>query len=202
MRYAAGAVFATVLCAALPAFAADHADGPGVAGEPAADILDFYAFMAPDDADRVVLIMTVSPFAGADATFSDAVNYTFWVTQAGGGNTMQVNCTFDAENVSCTGPGGAQATGAIGANVDGDSMQVFAGLRDDPFFFDLTAFQNTVGGAEADLFCLLDENREAADALAGQNALGLVISMPKAALTADGAQPLLQVWAATTRREG
>lgn len=43
------------------AFASSHREAPGVALDPAADITDFYAFISPEDSDRIVFIMNVIP---------------------------------------------------------------------------------------------------------------------------------------------
>ena len=44
-----------------PANASSHREAPAIALDPAADITDFYAFISPEDASKVVFIMNVNP---------------------------------------------------------------------------------------------------------------------------------------------
>lgn len=43
------------------AFASSHREAPAIALDPTADITDFYAFVSPEDASKVVLLMNVIP---------------------------------------------------------------------------------------------------------------------------------------------
>ncbi|MFO0684875.1 MAG: DUF4331 family protein [Sandaracinus sp.] len=70
------------------------------------------------------------------------------------------------------------------------SVQAFAGLRDDHFFFDLTGFQAT-------LTSLSLSNVNDRDFFAGQNTPAIVVEFPTAAL-ALGTAPI-RVWASTAR---
>jgi hypothetical protein len=198
------ALLATAL--AVPALAADHLDSPAVTAEPAADINDLYAFMAPADADKVVLVMTVFPQAGGDAAFSDAVNYTFHVRRSADGMSRDITCTFEADgSYSCAGPSGAVAAGTVGETANGDSIQAWTGLRDDPFFFDLRAFNNAVGADdEANPFCALaPEAGGNGDFFAGLNALAIVVEVRKEVLLQGEADnQVLSIWASTSRRGG
>lgn len=141
---------------ALPAMAADHRDGGAAQADPSSDINDVYAFM---NGENLVLGMTVSPFADADATFSDAVQFVWHVDTwnaftdsiAGIDPALQttVQCEFDAaqmiqcwihrdgENLDYI-MGDASSEEGIAT----DSSQVFAGLRSDPFYFYLTGFND------------------------------------------------------------
>ncbi|MEO8602787.1 MAG: DUF4331 family protein [bacterium] len=146
------------------AFAADHRDGPGVRADPAADINDVFAWMGPD-ANRVYLVMTVFPFATAEARFSDSAQYVFHTASGpafGQVDAAEVNliCTFDASQmIACrvgdtttTVIGDASATAGLTSS-DG-RLRVFSGLRNDPFFFNLNGFQRTtriVAGAASSL---------------------------------------------------
>lgn len=190
------------------AYAADHLDSPAVSEESAADINDLFAFVSPSDQDSIVLIMTVFPAAGADAMFSDAVQYTFNVRRAADGEVRSVDCTFEADgSYQCQGPAGAVASGTVnGEPAAGDSIRAWAGLRDDPFFFDFAAFQRTVGLTdEGAPFCLLDPERdEGTDFFAGLNTLAIVVEIRSEVFTQglDEENDLLAIWAATTRRGG
>jgi hypothetical protein len=98
-------------------------------------------------------------------------------------------------------------------------LKVFAGLRDDPFFFELTGFQETVKAVVAaapdlefdEQMCpLLPPETSAAlvkqlqsgakgvaasDTFAGANVLSLVVQIDKSLVNAGG--PLLSAWAST-----
>ena len=193
---------AAVACFAMPALAADHLDSPSVTADGSTDILDFYAFMTPGADDKLTMIMTVSPFAAEGATFSDAADYTFWIV-AGDDSVYAVNCTFTAAAFTCDAGNGIAASGNLGMRADGDLISAWAGLADDPFFFDLPAFQNAVGANdEANAFCLLDpENGGNGDTFAGANVNGIVVEVGTEAFVADD-DPVLAVWVTTSRRGG
>src|SRR5215472_16634700 len=55
----------------------DHFSGPRALADPAADLTDLYAFPAPDNPQRLVVVMDVFGKAGPGAVFSDAVIYRF-----------------------------------------------------------------------------------------------------------------------------
>lgn len=141
--------------------AADHIDSPTAVGDASADITDLYAWMAPD-ANKLNLIMDVTPFAGEDSKFSDAVQYVFHVNSSAGYGMPQqettILCQFNAaSDIECWAgseylKGDASAT--VGLASSSGKMRVFAGLRDDPFFMEFSGFTNavsTVVGAASSL---------------------------------------------------
>ena len=74
-------------------------------------------------------------------------------------------------------------------DVGGDG-QLFVGLRDDPFFFDLVAFLHQVKGAGGTrAFCDGDE----VDFFAGTNVTAIVLEIPSSQLTDDG-DSTVRVW--------
>jgi hypothetical protein len=209
------------------AFAADHVDSPNASADPSADITDVFAWMTPD-AGSLNLALGVTPFAGADATFSDSVTYAFHVGSSAGYGEPQtetlVTCQFYAEDrIECW-VGDEYVEGdpsdPAGITNAAETVRVFAGLRDDPFYFELAGFQQAVGTVQAvaagltfdDANCpILDEetagsvvgmlqgNGEPIDTLAGANVLALVVQVDKSLVTEGG--PLLSVWASTHRGE-
>lgn len=189
-----------------PALAADHLDSPSVTEDASTDITDLFAFVSPNDPDKLVLIMAVNPIAGPGSKFSDAANYTFHVVRNGDGVARNITCTFTANNYTCAGPDGSgvMASGTIGMTATGDSITAYAGLRDDPFFFDLAAFQQVTGAnPDANPFCLLaPEAGGNGDFFAGLNVLGIVIEVRKEVFLQDAENPVLAIWASTSRREG
>lgn len=146
-----------LLLAAPLALAADHTDGPAASADPTADITDLFAWTSPDGKD-LNLIMNVFPAATSAAKFSDAVQYVFHTnSQASFGaaatSSEDIVCTFDAaQKISCWAgssyvTGDASSTSGI-ASSDG-KLRVFAGLRDDPFFFNLDGFKDAVADVKA-----------------------------------------------------
>src|SRR5688500_49682 len=59
------ALAAICLLTPLNTYAADHRDAPVVSGAPEGDITDVYAFIDPNDRQRVILMMGVNGFANA-----------------------------------------------------------------------------------------------------------------------------------------
>lgn len=219
---------AVCLSSTLPASAADHRDGPAVRVDPASDINDVFAWMSPD-ADRVHLAMTVFPFASTGARFSDQVHYVFHTTsQAAYGANEKVEtdviCEFDAaQTIQCWIGDEARVQGDASATAGlsgaGGRVRVFAGLRNDPFFFNLNGFNSTAsavvaaaGGLTFDAAgcpaldaatsnALVQQLKSEPDGTAakddflGASTLILVLSIDKDLLTQGG--DILGVWAGT-----
>ena len=189
--------------------ATDHGDSTAAANDPAAELLDLYAFVEPfcqaqggvgceEAPDELILALTIHPDATGASQFSSGVVYHFYI-ENDSGQDLQIDCSFSAEQVvSCAGWDGlaVQApAGQVGVN---GGMRVFAGLRDDPHFVDRAALQEfaQVG--------VLAFSPPGVDSLAGQNVLAIVLGIETAAFPA-GAAPdhnLLKVWAASERTEG
>ena len=218
---------AVALFTAPLAFAADHQDGPAATADPSADITDVFAWMS-SDASKVILVMDVSPAATSTSQFSNSVQYVFHTSSrpsfgAAAAASLNVICTFDtAQTISCW-AGDEYLTGnagsASGLTSASGKMTVFAGLRDDPFFFNLAGFKNTaatVTSAKSSLTfdnngcpelnaatsaLLVNQLQTAPDGGPPQdhfldlNVLAIVVQLDKSILTAGG--PLVSVWAAT-----
>ncbi len=211
------------------AMAADHLDSPATQSEPAGDINDLYAWMTPD-ASKLNLAMTVFPFAGGDAAFSDALAYVFHVgsTSAYGSPTTKVDVICHFYNPSGTGVecwvGGEYVAGdpssEAGLVSASGKVKVFAGLRNDPFFFELNGFKAAVGAVidaapalsfdefgcpavdaatSSALIGLLTSGGDgitpASDTFAKANVLALVVQVDKTLVTPGG--PLVATWAGT-----
>jgi hypothetical protein len=120
------------------------------------DITDVYAFT---DANNVNLIMDVGTNATATSKFSNVIQYVFHVNGITGLTDTSplastVICTFDAsQKISCWleqggktvnyATGDASATAGV-SSADG-KMKVFAGPRNDPFFFNIQGFRKVTG---------------------------------------------------------
>ena len=212
--------------------ASDHQDTPEVELSPRMDINDVYAFPG-SSADRIALVLTTSspitPAQGASAAFDPNLLYQIKVDNTGDGVEDKVfQITFDGpttgQRVSVRGPGnpneagtanslvttGTAVTGALSTNLgSATGVQVFAGLRDDPFFIDLEQFfriipdRKPATGAlsqlpETPTATAFRPAGQAVDYLRGFNALAVVIELPTALLTAGGT-PKIGVWGTISR---
>jgi hypothetical protein len=219
---------AVLSVAALPfiGYAADHIDAPAAAADPAADITDVYAWMN-EDADRLQLIMNVYPMAGENASFSDAVQYVMHVNSSSAYGADQtetlVICQFYAANgIECWAGDEyvyGDPTDTDGLVSESGNLRVFAGRRDDPFFFELTGFQEAVKLAVAAAPSLMFDDEgcpeinaatsellvtqlqsgadsaEGSNTFAGASVLSLAIELEKSVVDEGG--PILAVWGST-----
>jgi hypothetical protein len=240
---------AIAICAfvAPTAIAADHQDGPAVQADPSADITDVFAWNS-SDTTMVNFVMDVFPNAGAvdaGAAFSNTVKYTFHTlsypsypfTAPPPAEIGQITCTFDTstpQNVSCwlvvnsvtmdyaTG----NATATTGLPGQNGMMTIFTGLRDDPFFFNLSGFLATLGIVQGAVPALVDagafnvagcptidsttsavlvsqlahngDGGAPVDHFALFNTLSLVVQVKTSALT-DSSNRVLAIWASTNQ---
>jgi hypothetical protein len=187
------------------ATAADHLDSPGTNSDPAADINDVYVFRskAADAANtrRTVFVMTVVPLADAESRLSPDVEYRFRVSENGAeGSNLDIVCTATMgpeQMITCTGPSDSVDTVAFNAvdagDGNADDMRVFAGLRDDPFFFDLEDYL-AVASDPSMVNLLLDEEGE--DFFAGLNTIAIVVDVKNEVF---GDATVLNVQAVTNR---
>jgi hypothetical protein len=105
--------------------------------------------------------------------------------------------------------GNAALDGAVGQSLGSPAaMQVFAGPRDDPFFIDLEAFFRILPDRKPETGPLSAITQgpltfrpagQAVDFVRGFNDLAIVVELPTAALTANGARPRFGVWGTTSR---
>lgn len=193
-----GAALGLAAALALPnaATAADHLDSPLVRNDPAADINDLFAFVNPNDADELILAQTVLPAAGVGARFSDAVDYRFHIDN--GMASIELTCTFSGNGarIACTGPDGLAAAGPINQTHAGTGMRVHAGRFDDPFFFDLEAYLQTVDTLMPQFTMPGD------DFFADLGTLAIVVGIESDRVSAAGDAPVLKVFSTTTRTAG
>lgn len=185
---------ALALTLASPTRAADHLDAPVVRTDPAADVNDVYAFVNPNDPGELILAATFIPLAGPGTRFSNAVEYRFHIDNGIAGDETLVRCTFrKMGRVACNGNNGLQAHGSIGAIARGQHMRAFAGLRDDPFFFDLAAF-NTTRDTLTPAF-----SNPGLNFFAGLDSMAIVLGIRSERVTRKGAASVLKVYASTAR---
>lgn len=215
---------------ALRLHAADHKDGPSVTASKEGDITDVYAWMSADKT-KVNLVMDVYPNAPATALLSDQVLYVFHLNSAPAygmpATETQIICGFDtAQKITCWVGGTEMVAGDPSATAGlasaNGKLKVFAGPRDDPFFFNLTGFKKTamiVAGAASGLtfdtagcpaldaatstalvtqLQMTGTGAAAVNDFAAQNVQSIVIEVDTALVTPGG--KILGVWASTHTR--
>ena len=198
------------------AMGADHADAPGLSGDRAADINDIYAFRSPENADNLVAVMTVNPLTAptenAASNFATDVSYNLHIDNTGdlvADATATVEFSGSPLMFTVTGLGDPitgpvtmpTASGSSPLITEAGGIRVFAGQRDDPFFFDLVGFNNFVAGPFVPANGLRPAGETPSDTLAGTNVSAIVIELPIVALTgaATSDTGVIRAWASTTR---
>src|SRR5713101_2679673 len=143
---------------------ADHLDSPNLtspAMDARVDITDIYAFQKPGNHDKSILILNVNPLAPTHADeFRHDGRYELLID-----NNDDAPVSFGS---------------APKVTTSGD-YRFFAGLRSDPFFFDLVGFLHGFAFTGVDFFKDL-------------NVFGIVLEVPNHAL---GPNPKVGVWAHT-----
>jgi len=211
---------------------ADHAESPGADADPAADLADIFLFPSPESASKLVAAITfggrAAPRSRIDGSFycDPDVLYTFNIDRADAsgnfdsipdvqiyarfGKNIAGKCGLQLENVP--GAGGTFSGDVEKVFTSNSGIKAFAGLRNDPFFFDaegLTALLNTFAapGQNGDLVTAfrLAGNQARRDSFAFRNVSAIVFEIdldavaPKAA---NGIRPKLRVWSTTGRFGG
>ena len=203
--------------------ASDHLEAPAVESDVAADIADVYSFVDPNDNSKVVLAFDVHGFIvpgenGNLSGFDKDVLFRFNIENTGDATPdLFIYVNFD-EQTSRSKPQTAHITignnkftalttvsSATAANppdpvVTTDpatGISFFAGLTDDPFFFDVPAFNRFVGSVlgGAPNVNLLSRGR---DTFAGYNIQMITLSVP-AAMLKGSAGNVIGVSATTLR---
>lgn len=188
--------------------------GPG-STSPGNDITDVYAFQSPTDNSKMVFVINtqglLSPAASATASFPSNVMYELNIDNTGDnvedlviqalvqngkmrvygpvapaatGLNSTVRTNGAVTEVAVTPYGAASVTTATNTN----GTRIFAGPRDDPFFFDLARFKMIVAGTASGF------NNPGSDTFAGTNVMSIVVEVPKTML---GTAATINVWAET-----
>jgi Domain of unknown function (DUF4331) len=185
----------------------DHLDSPGLTspqGNPKTDITDVYAFRKPgDEQNKSIFILNVNPLTLAPSFESQAIYVINVDTNAD--SIADVSFRMRFSDVAQDGSQTATvhlATGALAAGANnggraiiagapvsfGDQAMItesgpyrfFAGIRSDPFFFDLLGFLNNLHFTGDDFFI-------------DKNVFGIVLEVPNSVL---GNAPV-SLWART-----
>jgi Domain of unknown function (DUF4331) len=228
---AAACMLAMPLMTLAPAVrGADHRDAPGTDAAAEGDITDVFAFLSPTNSGRIVLAMGVNSFAVPSATssyrFSPEYLYQFKIDRFGTYKedfVVQVhfeNTSSGQQAFVSVGTPDPNAVGAVNqllvganSNIDGPtggtfgdpaSIQVFTGLRDDPFVFDLAQF-NRISAGTQDVFRNIPssplgplrgrtpraDGSSGLDSFGGFNASYIVVEFPVAWL---GVSKIINIW--------
>jgi hypothetical protein len=144
----------------LPALASDHADTQELAANPGRDLSDVYIFPSKEDPNKVVFAMCVNPLIprGGTARFDPNTLYQFKIdTNKDNVEDLVIQAKFDdsaEQKIRIAGPVRPSApgttstfqtpfstSGVVGTAFEPTAgMRVWAGVREDPFFFDLEQF--------------------------------------------------------------
>lgn len=207
-----GLSFAGVLSLIL--VAADHIDAPAVQGGKS-DITDFYAFQGANT-NNMVFVANVqgllTPTLTSAASFDENVMIEFNIDNTGdnvedlviqaiprngkmyffgpvapgtAGTTSTVKTANALGEVSITSYGSP----AVISNQGG--VNLFAGPRDDPFFFDFGQYSAIIAGTATSF------NNPGTDTFAGSNVMSVVVELPKSLLGGSGT---LNTWVETKRK--
>lgn len=197
-------------------YAADHIDAPAVTGQ-SSDITDLYVFQGENKNNMVFVANTqglLSPTASGSAKFNENTLIQFSIDNNGDNvEDLVLQAKYDAASTKMNvyGPIKPTTTGTTSV-LEGrqtatvqvteygmspkigkvNDISVFAGPRDDPFFFDLTAYKAVIGGTASSF------KNPGTDTFAGTNVLSLVIEVPKSMLGATTGK--INVWATTRNK--
>ncbi len=191
--------------------AADHAESTSVAGDPGADIGDLFAFLNPTDNTKVVLAMSVEGFIVPSELlnigfFSPDVTYRFEIENTGDAiPDLKIDVTFSpqiARNApqiatikiprgkrnftTITATTTVQTLSAVSnpfavTTNSATGAKFFAGLTDDPFYFDIVGFNRFVSSVTSGAPDLTRLQRSR-DSFAGYNIHMIAIELPAATL--------------------
>lgn len=218
------AAFAILL--AVPLFiAADHVDAPGVAGT-SADIADFYAFEPTTGSDNTVFIVDVQSNVLPDLTYGtfdedvlveinidldgdliedqviqaiprDGIMYFF-----GPFNPSSTGLSSQVATENALGSVEISSTTAITALTD-NNVLLFAGPRQDAFYFDFTRFNEVIAPSPSDNSGF---NVPGTDTFNGSNTLSIALEVPNSLIGNPTAQnvlgvPVYKTWVTTNRKQ-
>lgn len=199
---------------AIGLIAADHIDAPAVQGGKS-DITDFYVFQGANTNNMVFVANVqglITPMASSSASFDENVMVEFNIDNNGdnvedlviqaiprGGKmyffgpvapgTAGTSSTVKTANALGSVDITAYGSAATVASQNGVSM--FAGLRDDPFFFDFGQYSAIIGGTATSF------NDPGTDTFAGSNVMSIVVELPKSQLGGTGT---LNTWVETKKK--
>jgi hypothetical protein len=196
--------------------ASDHIDAPAVKNQ-TTDITDLYVFNGSDTNNLVFVANTqglLAPSATAAAAFDP--NTLIQINIDNNGDNVEdlvIQAIYSGGKMNFYGPVKPSMTGTR-SKLEGDiigsvdvtaygagspatyttasGIMLFAGPRDDPFFFDLDQYHAILAGTASGF------NNPGKDAFAGTNVLSVVAEVPKKLLNSTGK---INVWLTTRKKE-
>lgn len=222
---------ACALAVSAAVMSADHAESPGTDADPAGDLADIFIFPSPESATKTVAAITFggrsAPRSRIDGTFfcDPKVLYTLHIDRADAagnfdnvpdvevlarfGKDQDGNCALQLENVP--GAGGTYSGKIEGVFTSSGGMKGFAGLRNDPFFFDAEGYAALIAsfagpGQSGDVVGAFRLGGGVArrDSFAFRNVSAIVFEMSNDAFApaVNGVRPKVRVWGTTGRLAG
>jgi len=188
--------------------------GPG-STSPGNDITDIYAFQNPSDNSKMVFVLNtqglLSPTATATAAFPSNVMYEFNIDNTGDNvEDLVIQCLVQNGKMRVYGPVAvgtpgtvstvktngpvtevsvtASSASAVNIATNTNGVKIFAGPRDDPFFFDLSRFREIIATTQTSF------RSPGVDTFAGTNVMSIVVEVPKTLL---GSSATINVWGET-----
>ncbi|NER15690.1 DUF4331 family protein [Spongiivirga citrea] len=206
--------------------AADHLEAPAV-GATTADITDLYAFEGANPDNTVFVVSVQSSLAPAGNNISFDEDVMIEINIDNDGDLIEdrvIQAVPRGDNMYFFGPGTPSNTGLNSTVLDPDSrtsvqisgigdeftttdnsgISYFAGLRDDPFFFDFSQFNQVVQGPTV---APNGFNNPGTNDFANQNVLSVVVEVPNSLLGGTFAHPagtgvqVFNVWAEAKRKQ-
>ena len=210
-------IIGLVLTATIGGFllASDHIDAPAVKNQ-STDITDLYVFNGADTNHLVFIANTqglLAPASTGAASFDPNTLIQFNIDNTGDNvEDLVIQAIYANGKMNFYGPvkptntgARSQVEGAVIASVDvtpygassptitttPSGIMVFAGPRDDPFFFDLNQYHAILAGKATGF------NNPGSDTFAGTNVLSVAIELPKSMLNSTGK---INVWLTTRKK--
>lgn len=214
------------LPAPAPIHAADHAESTSVGADTNADIADTFAFLDPNDNSRVILAVDVAGFIVPSEMlnlgfFSPEVVYQLQVENTGDATPdLFINVTFSPQTSRST-PQTATINFSNGTTFTAPTtlptfnpapnpfvvttdptsqVKFFAGLTDDPFFFDIVGFNRFVSSIQTGS---PDPTRlqRARDSFAGYNVHMIALSVPASLIRGNPGNNVIGVNGVTLKQQ-
>jgi hypothetical protein len=195
-------------------WASDHADAPSVKTK-STDITDLYVFQGANT-DNLVFVGNVqglmSPVATQTAAFDENTMIEFKIDNTSDHiEDLVIQCVYKSGKIYIYGPVKPATTGLTSTVVgtasvvvsvtpytattpviaSANGITVFAGPRDDPFFFDLDQFHKITGGTATGFV------NPGTDTFKGTNVMSVVVEVPKSLLNSTGK---IDVWLQTKQK--
>jgi len=205
--------------------AADHIDAPGTTGQ-TADISDFFAFEPTEGSDNTVFVVDVQTNVLPDLAYGEFDENVLTEINIDTNNDLVEDLVIQAipraGRMYFFGPVAPAQTGLNSAvmidsplgdveisaataitETTADGVQLFAGPRQDPFFFDFFQFNAVIGGMAPGGF---KPAGEAEDTFDGSNTMSIVVEIPNSMLgTTTGMNALglnvYKTWVTTNTKQ-